>query len=81
MREDVEPLTYDEVLAALRLAKRMGDCVPENIEEMATRIVRAHAPRPFHVIVYEPDGGVFDPTEELRVLNEVHRLKTDRGFR
>jgi hypothetical protein len=54
------PLTYDEIVAALRLADRLGDCVPEDIEGTAHAIVAHQAPPLLHVVV-SLDGVFVDP--------------------
>ena len=53
-------MTYEEIVEALRLADRLGDCVPENIEGTARAIVAGQTPS-YHVVVYDTDGTALDP--------------------
>ena len=54
-------MSYEEILEALRLGDRLGDCVPEDIEGAARAIFTGQTPR-YHVVVYDTDGRVIDPT-------------------
>jgi len=48
-------LTYDEVVAALREAERLGDCVPEDIEGTARAII---------------DGRLQQPNVQIRTMSD-----------
>jgi hypothetical protein len=51
-------MTYDEIVDALRRARRMGDCVPEDIEGTAERIVRARVRASSHHVLVRDSKGV-----------------------
>lgn len=63
-------LIYEEIVAALRLGRRLGDCVPEDIEGTARAIV-AKSPKPFivapphyHVVIFDENGVIIDPSSK-----------------
>jgi hypothetical protein len=57
-------LTYVEIVEALRLAKRMGDCVPDDIEGTAKTIFSSQVRESFHVMVRDAEGRVIDPASK-----------------
>ena len=48
-------MTYDEIVAALRRGRQLGDCVPEDIEKTAREIVARQVPH-YHVVIRDSDG-------------------------
>jgi hypothetical protein len=62
-------LTYDEVLLALREADHLGDCVPKNIEDNAIRVYNSQFKPTTHVIVYDAEGRVIDPSCQVVPLS------------
>jgi hypothetical protein len=54
-------LSYDQIVKALRLADRLGDCVPDNIEETAKQIVDLQDQRRQYHLLIQVDGKTFDP--------------------
>jgi hypothetical protein len=66
-------LTYEQVVTALREAKRLGDCVPEDIEGTARAIIDGRLQKPYHVVVRMPEP---QPSDSVRLEDTIDALKT-----
>jgi len=53
-------LTYEEIVAALRQGRLLGDCVPEDVESAARAIIAKQVPH-YHVVIRDENGVVLDP--------------------